>query len=76
VIAVFAIGSNLGQLAADVYHKQASLFDHQEKYANSVFSYEEALVLAPTQDYYALYLGRAYLEVARQAPFRSIGRQG
>ncbi len=68
LVALVAIALNLNQIAADVYHKQGTLFDGQNQYADSTYAYEKAISLAPTQAYYYLFLGRAYLEVAKRAP--------
>jgi len=68
LIAVVGIALNLNQIAADVYHKQGTLFDSQGQYSDSTYAYEQAINLAPSQAYYYLFLGRAYLEVAKRAP--------
>jgi tetratricopeptide (TPR) repeat protein/O-antigen ligase len=62
---------NLNQIAADVYHKQGTNLDDLQRYTDSVRSYTRAITLAPLQDYYYLYLGRAYMELAKQAPAQS-----
>ena len=67
LLTVVGIALNLNQIAADVYHKQGTLFDSQGQYADSTYAYEQAISLAPTQAYYYLFLGRAYLEVAKGA---------
>jgi tetratricopeptide (TPR) repeat protein/O-antigen ligase len=68
VVSALAIVLNLNQIAADVYHKQGANLDQNQQFADSVRSYTEAIALAPLQDYYYLYLGRAYMELAKQAP--------
>jgi Flp pilus assembly protein TadD len=67
-IVVIGVTLNLNQLAADVYHKEGTSLDAQGNFANSAHAYQEAIALAPQQDYYYLFLGRAYLELAKQAP--------
>jgi tetratricopeptide (TPR) repeat protein/O-antigen ligase len=69
VAVVVLVGAwfNLSQLAADVHQKQGNGFDAQNQFTESVNAYREAVNLAPSQAFYSLYLGRAYLEVARQA---------
>ncbi len=66
-VAAVAIGLNLNGLAADVYQKQGTSLDSQQRYAESTQSFASALALVPTQDYYALFLGRGYLELASAA---------
>jgi tetratricopeptide (TPR) repeat protein len=73
LIVVVGAGFNLNQIAADVYQKQGNGLDSQGRYTDSVSTYRQAVLLAPSSAYYALYLGRAYLELARRANDRAGG---
>ncbi len=64
----WAIVLNLNQVAADVYHKQGDLYDRASRYMDSVAAYQRAVSLSPSQDYYALFVGRSLLELAKRAP--------
>jgi tetratricopeptide (TPR) repeat protein len=70
IVATLAIGFDLNHIAADVYHKQGTGLDGDQRFAESVHSFAQALALAPDQDYYALYLGRSLLDVAMRAPIQ------
>ncbi len=57
--------TNFTGVSADVLYKAAGNFDNSGAWENSANLYQRALVLQPGQDYYSLFLGRAYLEGAR-----------
>jgi tetratricopeptide (TPR) repeat protein len=65
-VVVVLVGAwfNLNQLAADVYLKQGNGLDTHGHIAESVVAFRQAVNLAPYQAFYAVYLGRAYLELA------------
>ncbi|MBI2942167.1 MAG: tetratricopeptide repeat protein, partial [Chloroflexi bacterium] len=65
LIALVGIKLNLDQLVADVYHKQGTILDGQRQPLASVYAQTQAVKAAPGQDYYWLFLGRAYLALAR-----------
>jgi tetratricopeptide (TPR) repeat protein len=67
VVVLVGAWFNLSQLAADVYQKQGNGLDAQSQFTESVNAYRSAVNLAPYQAFYSLYLGRAYLELARHA---------
>lgn len=67
LLVVGGIVQNLNQLSADVYHWQGQLDDRAGRYADSVVAYQRAFKLAPEQDYYALFVGRSLLEIAKRA---------
>jgi tetratricopeptide (TPR) repeat protein len=55
---------NLRPIQADIIYKQADPYDRQGQWTISRKQYEHALELAPKEDFYKLYLGRALLELA------------
>jgi len=60
----------LASIIADIYFKKGQAYDSVQRYETSVQLYLEALRWAPTQDFYYLFLGRAYLEMAKRLPDR------
>jgi len=64
---LFCQGSNLNIVLADIAYKQGDAYDKAGRYDGSIEAYERALNLAPDQDFYYLFLGRAYLELAKKA---------
>jgi tetratricopeptide (TPR) repeat protein/O-antigen ligase len=77
LLGVFRV--NAATVQADTLFKQAQAYDNVQRYfrqidrsTNTVYPgsmgfYEDALSLQPNQDYYYLFLGRAWLEAAKQA---------
>lgn len=57
--------TNYSSVAADIHYKAGLNYDALGAWNNSIEAYQRALALQPTQDFYALFLGRAYLESAR-----------
>jgi len=68
VLAVLAgatvVRSNLRPIQADVVYKQADPYDREGQWLVAIEHYKHAIALAPREDFYYLYLGRAYLEYA------------
>ena len=65
----FFIGRiNIPLVRADVYYKQGQQFDNSRNWVSSIELYRQALEVRPTEDHYLLFLGRGYLERAREAP--------
>lgn len=58
--------TNFTGISADILYKSGGNYDNTGAYESSIAIYQRALVLQPNQDFYALFLGRAYLEGARQ----------
>jgi len=58
--------TNINVVRADIVYKQG-LFYEGKQWDQSVALYKSALQLAPDQDYYLLFLGRAYVEMAGAA---------
>ncbi|MCA1554245.1 MAG: tetratricopeptide repeat protein, partial [Chloroflexi bacterium] len=57
--------TNLDSIRADIYYKQGLNFDSNRQWDGSITMYREAINLAPDQDFYYLFYGRAYLEKAK-----------
>jgi len=57
--------TNYASVAADIYYKAGLNYDGIGAWDKSTEAYQRALALQPTQDFYALFLGRGYLEAAR-----------
>jgi tetratricopeptide (TPR) repeat protein len=58
---------NLRPIQADIVYKQADPYDRQGQWQYAIPHYQHAIELAPQEDFYYLYLGRAYLEYASTA---------
>jgi tetratricopeptide (TPR) repeat protein len=68
-----AVVTNLQPIRADVIYKQANPWERQGEWGLAIQHYNRAIDLAPREDFYYLYLGRAYLEYAKtldDAPLR------
>jgi tetratricopeptide (TPR) repeat protein len=59
-----AVVTNLLPIQADTVYKQADPYDRQAQWDVAIEHYRHAIELAPKEDFYYLYLGRAYLEYA------------
>ncbi|HEY75379.1 MAG TPA: tetratricopeptide repeat protein [Thermoflexia bacterium] len=64
VVPIFAAAFNLQPIRADIVYKQGDPWDRQRQFAVSIPHYQRAVELAPKEDFYYLYLGRALLEYA------------
>jgi tetratricopeptide (TPR) repeat protein len=65
-IALWAIvGINVGTVKADMFYKQGLAYDNSGQWPGSVGPYNRAISLAPSEDFYYLFLGRAYMEWAK-----------
>ena len=67
VVALIFI-TNLSVIRADVVYKHAKSYFEAGQYDASIALYQQAVSLAPNEDYYYLFLGSALLEKAKQAP--------
>ncbi len=61
---VSAVQANLRPIRADIVYKQGLPWEEQGQWGASVRHYQRAIQLAPREDFYYLYLGRALLEYA------------
>ncbi|MDP2726134.1 MAG: O-antigen ligase family protein, partial [Dehalococcoidia bacterium] len=55
----------LGSVIADIYFKKGQTMISAQRFDQAVSPYLEAIQWDPDQDYYFLFLGQAYLELAR-----------
>ena len=67
VVFVWVNYSNLDPIRADIIYKQADPYDKQGQWDASIAHYKHALELASYEDFYYLWLGRAFLEKAGNA---------
>lgn len=70
---VLIFSTNIEPIRADMLYKQAAGLTGSDN-AKAIALYERALALQPQQDYYDLFLGRAYLDAAKAET--DIARQG
>jgi tetratricopeptide (TPR) repeat protein len=68
VTALAVIYTNLRVIHADMAYKQAEPYDRQKQWEASIVLHQEAIKLAPLEDFYYLFLGRSFLEKAKTAP--------
>jgi tetratricopeptide (TPR) repeat protein len=64
-LGVLIYATNFAGVQADIYYKAGTNSDALGQWERSIDAYQTALRLQPVQDFYALFLGRAYLEAAR-----------
>ena len=78
VLVIFlVITVNINLVKADIVYKQGQQFDQQGNWLSSIELYRRALATRQTEDQYMLFLGRALLEQAKQAPgYRHIPAAG
>lgn len=65
LVAMLASYTNLRIIQADIAFKLADPFTRQNQWNVAIAVYNRANALAPSEDYYYLFLGRAYLEEAK-----------
>ena len=69
LLALYVVNTvNIALVRADTIYKQGQQFDAQRNWISSVELYRRALDARRTEDHYMLFLGRALLEQAKQAP--------
>lgn len=68
LVAFLVVTVNVNLVKADIVYKQGQQFDNQGNWASSIELYRRALATRQTEDQYMLFLGRALLEQAKQAP--------
>ena len=66
VLLIFA--TNISIVKADIYYKQGLKLEEAQLWDRAVERYEMAIEMAPDQDYYYLFLGRALMSEAGAAP--------
>jgi O-antigen ligase/tetratricopeptide (TPR) repeat protein len=63
---IFAWLVNVSTVQADTHYKQGLAYDNQQMWHESIHYYSRAIATQPNQDYYYLFLGRSWLEFAKQ----------
>ncbi len=66
VVAFLIVTISIHPVQADILYKQAQAFEAEDRWAESIVLHQRAIELAPAEDYYYLFLGRAQLEQARR----------
>ena len=65
---LIVVGVNVQIIHADIVYKQAEPWERQKQWDFSIVLHQEAIKRAPHEDFYYLFLGRAFLEKAKRAP--------
>jgi tetratricopeptide (TPR) repeat protein len=65
IIPYLAVTTNLRIIQADIAFKLAEPFNNEKSWPVAIEIYKHAIEIAPSEDYYYLFLGRAYLENAK-----------
>ena len=68
-------GINSATVRAELLYKVALQYDQEKLWPESISYYRNAIGLQPDQDYYYLFLGRAWLEFAKQVDQERAGTQ-
>jgi len=68
LVAVLILTTNINPIWADTIYKQGLEWDRRQQWDASIAIYEEAIKLAPNQDWYYIFLARSILEKAKTAP--------
>jgi tetratricopeptide (TPR) repeat protein/O-antigen ligase len=63
---LIAIGLNVNLVKADMFYKQGLAYDNAQRWPNAIGPYEKAIQIAPNEDFYYLFLGRAYMEWSKR----------
>jgi tetratricopeptide (TPR) repeat protein/O-antigen ligase len=66
-VVVLVVNSNLQVVHADMIYKQSQPYERQGLWDFSIILHQEAIKRAPREDFYHLFLGRAFLEKAKSA---------
>jgi len=66
-VALLIFFTNINVVRADIVYKQGLFYEDGKQWDQSVALYKSALQLAPDQDYYLLFLGRVYVDMAGAA---------
>lgn len=68
LIAVFlALALNVNPVRADMLFKMGTSYERIGDWQGAIEEYQQAIAIAPHEDYYYLFLGRAFLEVSKSA---------
>ncbi|MBN1401758.1 MAG: tetratricopeptide repeat protein [Anaerolineae bacterium] len=66
VCLVMIENTNIATVRADVLYKQGLKYDNQGAWDSAIYYYREAIALAPHEDFYYLFSGRALMEKAKE----------
>jgi len=66
-VVVLIFTTNINVIRADIVYKHAKSYFEAGQYDASIALYQQAVKMAPREDYYYLFLGSALLEKAKQA---------
>jgi tetratricopeptide (TPR) repeat protein/O-antigen ligase len=66
VALLVVIGLNVNLVKADMFYKQGLAYDNAQRWPNAIGPYEKAIQIAPNEDFYYLFLGRAYMEWSKR----------
>ncbi len=64
-VLLLSLATNVRVIQADIAFKMADPFTRSSQWPVAMLVYQHAIELAPNEDYYYLFLGRAYLEQAK-----------
>jgi tetratricopeptide (TPR) repeat protein len=67
-VAALIFTTNLNVIRADIVYKHAKSYFGAGQHDASIALYQQAVTLAPNEDYYYLFLGSALLEKAKKSP--------
>lgn len=67
VAGILIVATNLSIVRADVLYKQGLSSEKAQQWDGALFFYQKAVDMAKDQDFYYLFLGRAYLEKAKDS---------
>ncbi|MDW8103144.1 MAG: tetratricopeptide repeat protein, partial [Anaerolineae bacterium] len=65
IVPMLIYATNLNIIKADIVYKQGFSLDNMGRWSESVLLHSQAVKMAPSEDYFYLFLGRALLEQAR-----------
>ncbi len=67
VVAVLIFATNTSIIRADIVYKQGLSAEKARQWDGAIYFYEKAIEMAREQDFYYLFLGRAYMEKGKSA---------
>jgi tetratricopeptide (TPR) repeat protein/cyclophilin family peptidyl-prolyl cis-trans isomerase len=67
-VGVLVVATNISIIRADVFYKQGLSSEKARQWDGAIYFYEKAIELAGEQDFYYLFLGRAYMEKGKASP--------
>jgi len=67
VAGVLIAATNVSIVRADILYKQGLSSEKAQQWDGAIFFYQKAVEMAPKEDFYYLFLGRAYMEKGKDA---------